>query len=155
VLTADVDACNANNFAVQLAEKLGAPVWIAPSAKRCPFPTSHSCFRGPLVAGIASLSDALKGHDLIAVFGAPVFRYDQYETGNYLPDGAQLVAIVRDPQEAARAPIGDAYSSLTSTIKTRTILSGTMRNHIRIPISNAPITHTHANLSDIHHNHRH
>ncbi|MEM5371830.1 benzoylformate decarboxylase [Paraburkholderia azotifigens] len=109
VLGADVDACNANNFAVQLAEKLGAPVWIAPSAGRCPFPTSHSCFRGPLVAGIASLSAALKGHDLIAVFGAPVFRYHQYETGNFLPDGAQLVAIVTDPQEAARAPIGDAY----------------------------------------------
>jgi benzoylformate decarboxylase len=109
VLGADVDACKANGLAVQLAEKLGAPVWIAPSVGRCPFPTSHPCFRGPLAAGIASLSAALAGHDLIVVFGAPVFRYHQYEEGNFLPDNAKLVAIVADPQEAARAPIGDAY----------------------------------------------
>jgi benzoylformate decarboxylase len=108
VLGADVDACRANPFAVRLAEKLRAPVWAAPSAGRCPFPTTHPCFRGLLPAGIKAVSAALAGHDLIAIFGGPVFRYHQYDPGDYLPEGAQLVAVTTDPQEAARAPMGDA-----------------------------------------------
>jgi benzoylformate decarboxylase len=93
---------------VTLAEKLAAPVWIAPSAPRCPFPTTHPAFRGLLPAGIAAISRLLAGHDLIAVFGAPVFRYHQYDPGAYLPAGASLVAVVTSQEEAARAPVGDA-----------------------------------------------
>jgi benzoylformate decarboxylase len=108
VLGPEVDACRANSHAVRLAEKLRAPVWAAPSAPRCPFPTTNPWFKGLLPASIKGLSAALEGHDLIVVFGAPVFRYHQYHPGSYLPDGAQLVAITTDPQEAARAPVGDA-----------------------------------------------
>ncbi len=108
VLGPDVDAARANQYAVILAEKIKAPVWVAPSAPRCPFPTTHRAFRGLLPAGIAALSKSLAGHDLIAVFGAPVFRYHQYDPGSYLPPGAQLIAVVNDAQEAARAPVGDA-----------------------------------------------
>ncbi|SAL60622.1 benzoylformate decarboxylase [Caballeronia terrestris] len=104
----DVDACSANDTAVALAEKLRMPVWMAPSAPRCSFPTTQRCFRGLLPAGIASISRLLDGHDLILVVGAPVFRYHQYEPGDYLPAGAELVAIFCDAQEAARAPMGDA-----------------------------------------------
>lgn len=39
ILGPEVDADYANDFAVALADKLAAPVWIAPSASRCPFPT--------------------------------------------------------------------------------------------------------------------
>lgn len=116
VLGPEVDACRANPLAVRLAEKLRAPVWVAPSAPRCPFPTTHSCFRGLLPAAIKGLSTALAGHDLIVVFGAPVFRYHQYEPGAYLPDGAELVAVTTDPQEAARAPVGDAIVGDINTV---------------------------------------
>ncbi len=108
VLGPDVDACGANAAAVALAERLRAPAWVAPSAPRCPFPTTHPCFRGVLSAGIASVSRLLDGHDLILVVGAPVFRYHQYEPGAYLPPGAELVAITCDIHEATRAPMGDA-----------------------------------------------
>ncbi|NKX51638.1 benzoylformate decarboxylase, partial [Arthrobacter deserti] len=37
-----------------------------------------------------------------------VFRYHQYEPGDYLPAGASLVQITCDPGEAARAPMGRA-----------------------------------------------
>lgn len=108
VLGPEVDACSANSAAVQLAEKLSAPVWVAPSASRCPFPTRHPNFRGVLPASIAGVSEALSGHDLVAVIGAPVFRYHQQQPGSYLPDGARLLHLTSDPGEAARAPMGNA-----------------------------------------------
>lgn len=108
VVGPDVDASHANAYAVALAEKLSMPVWMAPSASRCAFPTTHACFRGLLPAGIASISRILEGHDLVLVVGAPVFRYHQYEPGDYLPHGTRLIAITCDINEATRAPMGDA-----------------------------------------------
>jgi benzoylformate decarboxylase len=108
VLGPEVDACRGNAHAVRLAEKLHAPVWVAPSAPRCPFPTTHRCFRGLLPAAIKGIAATLSTHDLVLVVGAPVFRYHQYDPGSYLPDGAELIAVVSDPHEAARAPVGDA-----------------------------------------------
>ncbi|WP_027854901.1 benzoylformate decarboxylase [Marinobacterium litorale] len=108
VLGPDVDAYQANAKAVELAEKLAAPVWVAPSAPRCPFPTRHPCFRGVLPAAVAGISARLEGHDLIVVIGAPVFRYHQHAPGHYLPKGAKLIHLTCDLQEASRAPMGDA-----------------------------------------------
>jgi benzoylformate decarboxylase len=93
---------------VALAERQNLPVWLAPNASRVGFPTDHANFRGSLPAGIAWLSEALAGHDLVLVVGAPVFQYYPYAPGNYLPPGAELVAITDDPDAAARAPLGDA-----------------------------------------------
>ncbi|GAB7531482.1 benzoylformate decarboxylase [Pseudomonas sp. 3A(2025)] len=108
VLGPDVDAANANADCVTLAERLKAPVWVAPSAPRSPFPTRHPCFRGLLPAGIATIAQLLEGHDLVLVLGAPVFRYHQYDPGQYLKPGTHLIAVTCDPLEAARAPMGDA-----------------------------------------------
>lgn len=108
VVGPDVDASHANDCAVTLAEKLAMPVWMAPSAPRCSFPTTHTHFRGMLPASIAGISRLLEGHDLVLVVGAPVFRYHQYEPGDYLPAGARLVSITCDINEATRAPMGDA-----------------------------------------------
>lgn len=124
VLGPGVDADHANVHAVRLADKLRVPVWIAPSPSRCPFPTRHPSFRGVLPAGVANVSTALAGHDLILVVGAPVFRYHQYVPGKYLPEGARLIHITDDPGEAARAafgqayvgPIGDTLDVLASTV---------------------------------------
>jgi benzoylformate decarboxylase len=108
VLGSDVDAAAAQPAAVALAEKQRLPVWVAPSSARCPFPTTHSCFRGILPAGIASVSRLLDGHDVILVIGAPVFRYHQFEPGVLLSDGSELFSVTCDPQEATRAPMGNA-----------------------------------------------
>lgn len=108
VLGPDVDAARANEFAVKLAERLAAPVWVAPSAPRCPFPTTHPNFRGLLPASMAGISRLLDGHDLVLVAGAPVFRYHEYDPGPLLPSGAELIQITCDADEAARAPMGDA-----------------------------------------------
>ncbi|ROO28987.1 benzoylformate decarboxylase [Salinisphaera orenii] len=108
VLGPAVDACGANERAVAIADRLRLPAWIAPSASRCPFPTNHRSFRGVLPAAIKGIAELFSDHDLVIVIGAPVFRYHQYAPGEYLADGAQLIHITADPNEAARAPMGDA-----------------------------------------------
>jgi benzoylformate decarboxylase len=108
VVGAEVDEPAAFQAAVRLAEMSHMPVWIAPSSSRYAFPTNHPLFRGVLPFAIGRLTAKLTGHDLILVFGAPVFRYHAYVPGPYLPEGAQLVAITNDPAEAARAPMGEA-----------------------------------------------
>ena len=108
VLGSDVDAARAQPAAVALSDAQRLPVWVAPSPGRCPFPTTHPHFRGVLPAGMASISRLLAEHDLILVVGAPVFRYHQYEPGDPLSKGATLLHLTNDPQEAARAPVGEA-----------------------------------------------
>lgn len=93
---------------VALAEHLNAPVWSAPFCERTPFPETHPLFAGNLPAAIGPLSDRIAGHDLIVVVGAPVFRYYPYVPGRYLPDGAALLHVTDDPDEAAKAVAGDS-----------------------------------------------
>jgi benzoylformate decarboxylase len=59
-----------------------------------------------LPPAIKPLGEALTGHDVIVVIGAPVFRYYPYVAGEYLPEGAVLFQITDDPNEAGRAPVG-------------------------------------------------
>lgn len=108
VLGPEVDMDNAHDDAVALAERLGAPVWVAPSPPRCPFPTRHPHFRGVLPPGITSVRERLEGHDGVIVIGAPVMRYHRWEPGTYLPEGTRVLQLTSDPSEATRAPYGEA-----------------------------------------------
>jgi benzoylformate decarboxylase len=108
VLGAAVDRSHGWDAAVALAENLRAPVWSAPICERAVFPGDHALYRGPLPPAIKPLAEALRGHDVVLVVGAPVFRYYHYVAGEYLPEGARLLHITDDPSEAARAPVGDS-----------------------------------------------
>ncbi|MGW1026434.1 benzoylformate decarboxylase [Streptomyces sp. NPDC002577] len=108
VLGGDIDSAGLFDDAVRLAERLGGPVWGAPSQFRLPFPNRHPLFRGVLPAGIAPISQAFEGHDLVLVLGAPVFRYHEYLPGRYLPEGTRLIQVTDDASAAARAPMGEA-----------------------------------------------
>jgi benzoylformate decarboxylase len=94
--------------AAELATLQALPLWLAPNASRVGCPTSHPHFRGALPSAIRWLSDALAGHDLIVVAGAPIFDYYPYDAGPYIPPGSALVALFDDPDAAARAPVGEA-----------------------------------------------
>ncbi|MEU5942576.1 benzoylformate decarboxylase [Micromonospora sp. NPDC047548] len=94
--------------ALALAEHCRLPVYWAPLEPRCGFPTSHPAYQGTLPATQAGVGTALQGHDLILVAGASVFRYYPHVPGPPLPEGAELVLLTDDPEEAARAPLGDA-----------------------------------------------
>jgi benzoylformate decarboxylase len=106
----DVDASGGWNAAVALAEKQRLPVWGPPytATSRIGFPEGHPNFQGILPPAIGPLADTLKGHDLVLVAGISVFPYYPYVPGPLLADGTTLVAITSDPDEAARAPMGDA-----------------------------------------------
>ncbi|MEV4055197.1 benzoylformate decarboxylase [Amycolatopsis sp. NPDC049688] len=108
VLGGDVDAGGLFDRAVALAEHLDLPTWVAPSPHRLPFPNRHRLFRGVLPAGIAPVSAALTGHDVVLVLGAPVFRYHQHVPGRFLPAGTRLIQVTDDFGAAARAPMGEA-----------------------------------------------
>jgi benzoylformate decarboxylase len=106
----DVDASGGWDTAVALAERLRLPVWAtpAPGGGRLGFPEDHPAFQGILPPAVGPASEVLQGHDLILVAGSSVFPYYPNIPGPLLPEGASLVAITSDPDEAARAPMGDA-----------------------------------------------
>ena len=108
VFGAGVDRSGGWADAVRLAEKLRAPVYSPPASERAGFPEDHPQFMGALPFAIKPLGEKLKGHDVVLVVGAPVFRYYPNVPGEYLPDGTRLVHVTDDPSEAARAPVGDA-----------------------------------------------
>jgi benzoylformate decarboxylase len=106
----DIDASGGWEAAVGLAERQRLPVWAtpAPGGGKLGFPESHPNFRGVLPPAIGPVAQTLEGHDLILVAGSSVFPYYPYIPGPLLPEGAMLIAITSDPDEAARAPMGYA-----------------------------------------------
>ncbi len=108
VVGGDLDTDGLFDEVTALAERLDAPTWAAPSMFRLAFPNRHPLFRGVLPAGIAPIADALAGHDLVLVLGAPVFRYHEYRPGERLRAGTRLVQVTDDEGAAARAPLGEA-----------------------------------------------
>jgi benzoylformate decarboxylase len=106
----DIDASGGWEAAVALVESQRLPVFAipAPGGGRIGFPEGHPHFRGVLPPAIGPVSETLKGYDLILVVGSSVFPYYPNIPGPLLPEGAELVQITSDPDEAARAPVGDA-----------------------------------------------
>ena len=106
----DIDASGGWADAVALAERGRLPVWAIPATGggRLGFPEGHDNFRGILPPAIGPIAETLAGHDLILVAGASVFAYYPYVPGDLLPEGAELVVVTSDPDEAARAPMGEA-----------------------------------------------
>jgi benzoylformate decarboxylase len=96
---------------IKFAERMRTPVYLAPLAERASFPQNHPQFRGGLPIAIGPLSKRLRGHDLIIVIGAPIFRYYPYVAGEYLPEGAELLQVTNDPADAGAAIVGDSLLS--------------------------------------------
>ncbi|MFL5906922.1 MAG: benzoylformate decarboxylase, partial [Solirubrobacterales bacterium] len=105
----EIDASGGWDDAVALAERQKLPVFAspAPGGGRLGFPEGHPLFQGVLPPAIGPVTETLKGRDLILVIGSSVFPYYPYIPGPLLPEGASLVAIINDPDQAARAPVGD------------------------------------------------
>jgi benzoylformate decarboxylase len=106
----DVDTSGGWDAAIALAERQRLPVWAtpAPGGGRIGFPEGHPHFRGTLPPAIGPLGQMLDGHDLVLAVGTSIFPYYPNIPGPLLADGTALVAITSDPDEAARAPMGDA-----------------------------------------------
>ncbi|MER5522285.1 hypothetical protein [Streptomyces sp. NPDC002763] len=85
---------------VDLAERLGTPVWQEPFGARAGFPQDHPAFAGHLPPGRAGVRDVLSRHDALLVVSAPVLRQYPWEPGDLLPDGIRVVQITQYPEEA-------------------------------------------------------
>src|SRR3954452_17445004 len=96
---------------IKFAERLKAPVYMSPLSDRASFPQTHHQFRGMAPFAIGPLSKKLRGHDLIIVIGAQIFRYYPYIAGEYLPEGAELLQVTNDPYDAGAAIVGDSMLS--------------------------------------------
>lgn len=108
IVGGDVERYGARDAVVGLSERAQTPVWTAPLTGWSGFPENHPLYHGALPPGAGWISGLLAGHDLLLAIGTPVFRYYPLVPGPYLPAGASLIHITNDPDEAARAPVGDA-----------------------------------------------
>jgi benzoylformate decarboxylase len=104
----EIDRSGGWDAGIRLAERLRAPVFMAPLAERVPFPQDHPQYFGMLPSAIGPLSRRLQGFDLIVVIGAPIFRYYPYIAGPLLPEGASLLQVTSDPYDAGTAVVGDS-----------------------------------------------
>jgi benzoylformate decarboxylase len=104
----EVDRSGAWDAGVAFAEKIGAPVYSGPLPDRASFPEDHRLYQGQLPMTIAGVTEVLRGHDLVVVIGAQVFRYYPYVPGDYLPEGTELLQTTADPALAGAAPVGDS-----------------------------------------------
>ena len=109
-----VDRAQAVDLIVRLAEKTRASVWASPFSARCGFPERHPQFAGFLQASPAQLSDALRGHDLVVVIGAPIFTFHVEGHASIFDGATTLFQITDDPTAAAASPLG---ASIIATMK--------------------------------------
>ncbi|MET0720145.1 MAG: benzoylformate decarboxylase, partial [Tardiphaga sp.] len=109
-----VDRAEAVDLMVKVAEKAKAAVWVSPFSARCSFPERHPQFAGFLHAAPGQLSDALRGHDLVVVIGAPVFTFHVEGHASIFDGATKLFQITDDPGAAAITPMGN---SIIATMK--------------------------------------
>ena len=114
VVGPDIDRAQAVDLMVRLAEKTRASVWVSPFSARCSFPERHPQFAGFLHASPGQLSEALRGHDLVIVVGAPVFTFHVEGHAPIFDGVTQLFQITDDPEAAAVTPAG---TSIIATMK--------------------------------------
>ncbi|MBK5237508.1 MAG: thiamine pyrophosphate-binding protein [Actinomycetales bacterium] len=89
--------------AVDLAEKLQLPVYQESFGARPGFPQDHHLFAGFLSSARSTLRGQLAGHDLILAVGAPVFRQYNFEPGAMYDEGATVLLLTDDTDEAHRS----------------------------------------------------
>jgi benzoylformate decarboxylase len=106
----DIDAAGGWDAAVRLAEGARLPVYATPATGggRLGFPEDHPLFQAILPPAVQPLGEALAPHDFVLAAGTSIFPYYPNIPGPLLAPGTELTAITSDPDEAARAPMGEA-----------------------------------------------
>ncbi|MEV6631932.1 benzoylformate decarboxylase [Actinoplanes sp. NPDC051470] len=115
VIGAGVDEDDAQDLAVELAERVTAAVWLTPLSARSGFPEDHRLFQGFLPPVRDQITRALDGHDVVFAVGGPIFKYHVHTDGPMLPPDARLFTMDCDPAQAAWAPAG---TNILSTVNT-------------------------------------
>src|SRR3954470_14412633 len=90
VVGAGADSPEAWAALVEIAERLGAPVWQEAFGARAGFPHDHRLFAGQLPSDRPRLRTALEGHDVVVAVGAPVFRQYPFMPGTLVAPGTRV-----------------------------------------------------------------
>lgn len=116
---------------VEIAERLGAPVWQESFGARAGFPHDHPRFAGHLPADRPRLRETLEPHDVVLVVGAPAFRQYPFTEGLLSPAGTRIAVLTDDPAEAHRstaelavlAPLPGSCTELARRLPARELVS--------------------------------
>ncbi len=108
VVGAGIALDNAWDEMIALAERHQAGVWVAPMNARVSFPEDHPLFQGFLGAFRENIVADLGDADLVMVLGAPAFIYHAEGFGPHVPEGAKLIQLTNDPNQASWIPGGTA-----------------------------------------------
>ena len=89
---------------VQLAERLGCPVWQDTLSSRAGFPQGHPQFAGHLPWRRSDLRALFADHDVVVAIGTPAFRLYLYDPGPLVEPTTRLAVISDDEEEILRSP---------------------------------------------------
>src|ERR1700751_596149 len=123
---------------VDMAERLGAPVWREAFGARAGFPQDHPHFAGHLPGSRSLLRDLLAGHDVALVVGTCAFRQYVYEPGPLLPEGLAVAVISDDPDELYHSHADIAV--LADPATACAAIGSRLRERRTAPARRAPLT---------------
>lgn len=123
---------------IELAERLGSPVWQEAFGARAGFPQDHPRFAGHLPASRSLLRSVLGEHDAALVVGTSAFRQYVYERGPLVPDGLAVAVISDDPDELHHSHAGVAV--LADPAAACAAITGRLRKRRPAPARRAPLT---------------
>jgi len=127
VVGAGADEQRAWDALVELADRLGAPVWQESFGARAGFPQDHPRFAGHLPSDRARLRALLEPYDAVLVVGAPAFRQYAFVPGPFHGPDTRVAMVTDDPDEAHRsaaelvvlAPVGPTCEALVARLTAR------------------------------------
>jgi benzoylformate decarboxylase len=103
-----VSRARAFDEVVEVAERLGAAVFQDAVSALAGFPQRHPLFHGFLRLAQGPVAEQLAPYDAVLVLGTPVFTYYPYIPGPTVREGTKVFQITDDPEEAARAAVGES-----------------------------------------------
>jgi benzoylformate decarboxylase len=87
---------------IELAELLGAPVYLEGVANTASFPTSHPLFRGPINRLAHLIRAALEPHDVMLSIGGDLFTLSLPSDVEPVPASLKIIHIDVDPWELGK-----------------------------------------------------
>jgi benzoylformate decarboxylase len=147
-----VDVDGARDDLIRLAERLNARVWGSPVWPRGSFPETHALFGGVLPPIPELINDKLKEHDVVVVFGSPLFTlftsFDLFSTNPapmdlsatpQLPAGVEFIHVTDDPIAAAWSMAGSAYVCPPGQTVRQLVPRVRQRDRVALPPTREPI----------------
>ncbi|MGN7126596.1 thiamine pyrophosphate-binding protein [Methylorubrum thiocyanatum] len=107
----EVDASDASEQAVRLADVLAAPVYGASWPAHIPFPTAHPLWMGNLPTKASGIAEILGQYDAVFALGGKSLITVLYTEGSAVPPGTEVFQLSADARD-----LGRTYATHLSTV---------------------------------------